>query len=208
MSLQWYKSSFFNIAAKKQSYKNILYLLISFPLCLAYFVFAVTGISLGFGLAVIWIGFPILAAVLNIGEAIAGLEHRLISNLLHKERPPQEKRKPSGSSSKRLFPILSDKKAWKGILYILIKFPMGIIFFSLTAAFVTAPLAFLGTPIFLLIKQDINPAHSLFKIWLADYPVFIPFLMIFGVVLFFIALHICKGLVNLSAKLAGRLLPA
>ena len=36
---------FFGVIAEPQSYINILYLLLAFPLGIAYFVFLVTGIS-------------------------------------------------------------------------------------------------------------------------------------------------------------------
>ena len=44
---------FFGVVADPQSYLNIFYLLLAFPLGIAYFVFLVTGISVGTGLIVI-----------------------------------------------------------------------------------------------------------------------------------------------------------
>ena len=38
-------TSLFRVARDRQSYLNILYLLVSFPLGLAYFAFLVTGIA-------------------------------------------------------------------------------------------------------------------------------------------------------------------
>ena len=49
---------FFGVIAEPQSYINILYLLLAFPLGIAYFVFLVTGISVGAGLIIIWVVFP------------------------------------------------------------------------------------------------------------------------------------------------------
>jgi hypothetical protein len=51
---------FFGVAARGETYLNIIYLLLAFPLGTAYFVFLVTGLSLGLGLLIIWIGIPIL----------------------------------------------------------------------------------------------------------------------------------------------------
>ena len=42
-----------SVIGRPQSYINAFYLLITFPLGIAYFVFLVTGLSLGFGLLVI-----------------------------------------------------------------------------------------------------------------------------------------------------------
>jgi len=44
---------FFGVVADPQSYLNIFYLLLAFPLGIAYFVFLVTGISVGTGLIII-----------------------------------------------------------------------------------------------------------------------------------------------------------
>ena len=57
-------SNVFNVVKRPQTYVNVFYLLLSFPLGIAYFVFLVTGLSVGFGLVVIWVGVPILALVL------------------------------------------------------------------------------------------------------------------------------------------------
>ena len=43
-------SNVFNVARRPQTYVNAFYLLLSFPLGIAYFVFLVTGLSVGFGL--------------------------------------------------------------------------------------------------------------------------------------------------------------
>jgi len=40
-------TQFFGVAAREGTYLNIIYLLLAFPLGCAYFVFLVTGLSLG-----------------------------------------------------------------------------------------------------------------------------------------------------------------
>ncbi|HEU5199786.1 MAG TPA: sensor domain-containing protein, partial [Ktedonobacterales bacterium] len=50
----------FGVARQKQTYLNILYLLMSFPLGIFYFVALITGISVGMSTVIIWIGLPIL----------------------------------------------------------------------------------------------------------------------------------------------------
>ena len=54
----------FGAVIEPQSYVNILYLFLVFPLGIVYFMFLVTGLSLGFGLLIIWAGIPILMLVL------------------------------------------------------------------------------------------------------------------------------------------------
>jgi len=51
---------FFGVVTRGETYLNIIYLLLAFPLGTAYFVFLVTGLSLGLSLLIIWVGIPIL----------------------------------------------------------------------------------------------------------------------------------------------------
>ena len=54
---------YFGVVAREETYLNLIYLVLAFPLGTVYFVFLVTGISVGIGTAIIWIGIPILLAV-------------------------------------------------------------------------------------------------------------------------------------------------
>ena len=59
----------FGVVTNPQSYLNIVYLLLAFPLGTFYFVFLVTGLSLGAGLSITLLGIPLLGLVLEIGRA-------------------------------------------------------------------------------------------------------------------------------------------
>ncbi len=61
----------FGVYFRPQTYLNLLYLLLAFPLGLAYFVFLVTGLSLGFGLIITLAGIPILVLMLVAIWALA-----------------------------------------------------------------------------------------------------------------------------------------
>lgn len=65
-----------------RTYRRLAYLLLAFPLGLAYFVGLTVGGSLGLGLAVTWVGIPILLGTLLAATAVAGLEAKLASRLL------------------------------------------------------------------------------------------------------------------------------
>ena len=56
----------FGVFIQLQTYLNILYLLLAFPLGLGYFVFLVTGLALGLGLFITWFGIVILLLVLGV----------------------------------------------------------------------------------------------------------------------------------------------
>ncbi len=68
------RPGFLEAVAHPQTYLNIVYLLLGLPLGIAYFVFLVTGISLGFGLLVIGVGIHILVLVLAVSWALCQFE--------------------------------------------------------------------------------------------------------------------------------------
>ena len=157
----------FGVVTDPQSFINIFYLLLSFPLGIAYFVFLVTGISLGFGLLIIWVGVPILGVVLAGSWVLCELERMLAIGLLKEDIPPTARGNLAGraeadvqnlSSGERFFismwrrlkGYLSDRLTWTGMLYLFLKFPVGIASFvisvtliSVTAALLAAPIAYL-----------------------------------------------------------------
>ncbi len=59
----------FETVAERQTYYNIAYLMLSFPLGLFYFVYLVTMLSLGFGLAVTVVGLPLLGLTLVTAQS-------------------------------------------------------------------------------------------------------------------------------------------
>ena len=67
---------------ERQTYLNMIYLLISFPLGIAYFVFLVTGISLGLGLVITLIGIPLLVLMTFLWYWVGIFERELSSHIL------------------------------------------------------------------------------------------------------------------------------
>ena len=67
---------------RAQTYRNLLYLALAFPLGLAYVVGLVFGVALGVGLLVTWIGLPVLLVTLAAATAAAGLEATLARRLV------------------------------------------------------------------------------------------------------------------------------
>ncbi|WP_170142842.1 sensor histidine kinase [Thermosporothrix hazakensis] len=117
----------------KRFSKSILYLLLSFPLGIAYLVFLLTGISLGLSLLIVWIGIPILFFVLYSWWGMARFERSLAINLLQAEVPPieiPESRKPTMREwlSKRLISSMT----WKTLAFLILKFPLGLLSFIFT----------------------------------------------------------------------------
>ena len=208
------RRGFFGVVTDPQSFINILYLFLSFPLGIAYFVFLVTGISLGFGLLIIWVGVPILGLVLAGSWVLGELERRLAIGLLKEDIPPTargdlarriEADIQTLSSGERFFigtwrrskAYLSNRLTWTGMLYLFLKFPVGIASFVIAVTLVSVTVALLAAPILYLVGDlDVRMGSwDVDTLWEAS------LLTLIGIPLVFVSLN----LMNLTAFASGRL---
>jgi Putative sensor len=141
---------FFSVVADRQSYWRVLYLVLSYPLGLFYFVFLLTGIALGAGLIIIGIGILILALTLTACRKLAAFERELAVRWLGIEIPPASpEAAPAAGFWQRFKARLADPATWKSLAFLFAKFPFGVFAFvitvvltSVTLGLLTAPLAF------------------------------------------------------------------
>lgn len=140
---------FFTAPVEVRTYTNLFYLALAFPLGLFYFVFLLTGLAVGFGLTIVWIGLPILAVVLAASWGMAALERRLAILLLGADVPPMM---PASTGQPKGFwntvqEFLANPVTWKGLGFLFLKFPLGILSFVLTLILLVIPTAFLFAPV-------------------------------------------------------------
>ncbi|MCP4237525.1 MAG: histidine kinase [Aestuariibacter sp.] len=143
-------SNHFAVLRDKQTYLNIIYLLLAFPLGIAYFVISITGLSVGVGLLIIWIGLFVLLALFASWWGLAALERLLAVHLLGEEIAPMSTPiTAKGTVWERTKAHFSNPLTWKSAAYLLLKFPLGIASFvgvitavSLSAALIFAPLIY------------------------------------------------------------------
>jgi hypothetical protein len=142
---------FLSAPLEGRSYANLLYLLISFPLGLAYFIFLAVGLSLGVGLTIVWIGLPILAVVIAGSWGMAALERWMAIHMLGVTVPPMTPAVPAGSEGRSVWQTvtgtLSNPVTWKGMGYLLIKFPLGLVSFIVTFTLMVTSLALMSAPV-------------------------------------------------------------
>ena len=140
--------AFFGVAVRGQSYRNLVYLALSFPLGVAYFTFLVTGLSVGASLIIIWVGVPILLLTLVGWWAMGMLERQLVIRLLRVDIPPMSRGNASGDAWARLKAHLRNPVTWKSLVYLFVEFPFGIAAISvlatagLLASFVAGPVIY------------------------------------------------------------------
>jgi hypothetical protein len=137
---------FFSVIAKPESYLSIIYLLLAFPLGIFYFVFLVTGLSLGLGLVVIMVGIPILAGVLAASYGMAAFEREMAIGMLKIDIPPMQREKAPPGFWAKFKALIANPVTWKGVLYLFIKFPLGIASFVLVVTLLSTSLGLLAAP--------------------------------------------------------------
>lgn len=136
-----------NIVLNRQSYINILYLVLSFFLGVGYFVVLVTGITLGISTLIIWIGVPILFGTVLLWWQLAEFERSLTMRMLKIQIAPMS---VGGSRSEGLWrgfqERLGNAMTWKTLGYLFLKFPLGLIcfIFALVLPILSFALALVG----------------------------------------------------------------
>jgi hypothetical protein len=136
---------------KKPLASIILYHLLSFPLAILYFVLTVTGLSLGAGTLIIWVGLPILIGSFAMIRGFGGIERSLARGMLGisiaEPRPDPNEKGSWGSALASLRSSLT----WKCLLYVMIKFPLSVLMFCITLVFLTLSIGLILTPLGYLI---------------------------------------------------------
>ena len=130
---------YLRLVLNPQAYKNIAYLLLAFPTGLMYFLLLVIGSALGFGMLVIGVGLLILWATFIMTQFGARLERWLANKLLAANIPPQEESIVS-------IKAVGNGDNWMAILFLFLKFPLGIVSFALTTGVISATLGLIIAP--------------------------------------------------------------
>jgi signal transduction histidine kinase len=115
-----------------RTYLRILYLILTFPLGLLYFIVIVTGLSVGLSLAIVIVGFGILILTLLTLLLFARMERQLAIHLLGARIRPMSVPDPDAKTAwRRLQKTLADPVTWKSLVYLMIEFPFGVFAFAL-----------------------------------------------------------------------------
>jgi signal transduction histidine kinase len=111
------------------------YTLTSFPVAIAAFVVVVTGLSLGAGLLVIWVGVAVLAVTLVAARGFAAIERSWLPAVLGTPVSRPAYRQDEGSALRRLLTPLRDPQTWLDALHAIVRFPLAVLGFVVTVTF-------------------------------------------------------------------------
>jgi hypothetical protein len=130
-----------------RGYRAITHHLLGLPLGILYFTWLVTGISLGLGLAITLIGIPILTAVLASVRPLLAAERGLANALLDAEVASAPLAPTADGWLRRMVAYWRDSTTWRGVAYLLARFPIGIATFTVAVAAYGAALTLIAAPL-------------------------------------------------------------
>jgi hypothetical protein len=198
---------FFGVYGDPRAWGSVLYMLISLITGTLYFSWAITGLSLSVSMIIMIFGIPLAALIFLSFRGLAWLEGRIVEALLGVRMPrrPVFTRKDI-SWVEKLKAIFGSKITWFSTLFLIVQFPLGIIYFTLFVTLFAIGLAFIALPIL----QNIyhlpmfwwNGMPHVFEPWT------MPLFVFAGILLLTTNMHLAKGLGSLHAKLARALLVA
>jgi len=137
----------FGTVLEAQTWRNLLYLFLSFPLGLVYFVVTITLLSVGVGTIVIVVGIPILILTFALVHGFVSAERVLLWKLLGASVPsPAPRPRPTGLID-RMISYVGDAQLWKGLVYVLLHFAFGVASFALVMGLIPASLGLLTAPL-------------------------------------------------------------
>ena len=128
-------------------WRGLTHNLLGLVLGTAWFTWIVTGWSLGFGLAITLIGIPILTLMLASVRPLLHVERAAANGLLDAEIPPLELGSGGEGVLGRSKSTWRDATNWRGTLYLLLRFPIGVATFSIAVSTYAAALGLLAAPV-------------------------------------------------------------
>lgn len=134
---------------RRQTYLNLLYLLLAFPLGIFYVVFLVAGLSLGVSLAILLVGIPILLFVLGTCHVLAAFERVIARRLLSVEidSPGFPFLEPD-DELERLRALVFGLGTYMSLCFLATKFVVGLVAFVLVTTLLATSVALVLTPLY------------------------------------------------------------
>jgi signal transduction histidine kinase len=147
-----------------RTYGRIAYLLVAGVLGICEFIFLVTGISVGVGLAVTLIGIPILVGCVYVWGWLADLERRTIGALTGTVIASPYRPLPEGGWWERLRARLADPATWKDLAFLFLQLPFGLVGFVVTVAVLAIGLQCLTVPLWYWAPSDTADLFGFFTV--------------------------------------------
>ena len=191
---------FFGVPVRGQSYLNLLYMLLAFPLGIFYFIFLIGGFTLGIPLLLVLVGVLVLLVVFAGWVAFVAFERQLAIWLLKTDVPPYL---PEGNittgTSGFVGHILANRATWTGLVFLFLKMPLGIFSLALMVSLFGFTLLCLAAP-FIYDWVQLEVWLPWGQVWAVENLGEAIILFFAGILMIFVSFH----LLNITAWIWGR----
>ena len=196
---------FFAVFADPLAYSSLFYMILSLATGIFYFTWAVTGLSLSLGLSILIFGLPFAVLFISTVRALSLVEGRLVESMLGVRMPRRplyaDRGKPFFARVKAMF---TDPRTWSTLLYMMLKLPLGIIYFTFAIIGLSLSLSMTVAPIMKATLDvgmlNINGVAYAPPLWA------LPFTLVIGIVGLCLTLHMARGVGRLQGQLAKHFL--
>ncbi len=196
---------FFGVYTDARAWGALLYMLIAFVTGIFYFTWAITGLSLSVSFSIFIFGLPFALLFLLSVQGLALLEGRIVEALLGVRMP----RRPLFTAKglkwlERLKVLVLDKHTWLSMLYMMIQFVFGTIYFVVFVTILSFSISFIAVPFVQEILGEGVVMNNDMRYYLPawSYP-----LLIFGGILLWTAfMNMARGIGQLHGRMAKSML--
>jgi len=201
---------FFGIFLDPRAYTSLFFMILSLATGILYFTFAVTGLSLSAGLAVLIVGVPFFLLFIAVTRVISLAEGRLIEAMTG-VRMPRRPLHPGSTQPfwSRVAHMLKDRRTWSTLAYLVMMLPLGIVYFVVAVVGLAVSMAFIFAPLAAVAdragwwgqpgQMHLSPAW-MESLWA------LPLLLLAGVLLLTALMHLARGVGRVHAAYAKALL--
>ena len=199
-------AAFVGVVLRRQTYKNLLYLLVAFPLGIIYGSVLTIGLVFGLVFAVVLVGIVVLVGVVIAARGLAGIERWLANALLRVEL-----RAPTDVDATGEGPIHSAKgyldapSTWRGLGFLSVKFWIGVVGLVLLVFLVRA-LELVLTPVRYPSTVEFGELNEQPLVWSIETLPEAGLAAVVGLVGGLVVIHLINGVGYVSEQIAGALL--
>lgn len=191
---------FLGVVAEPKAWGALLYALLSFLTGAIYCAWAVTGGGFSLLSLLFIIGIPIAGLFLLSLRGIALMEGRIVEALLGVRMPRKSLFiRRDLKWTERLKALFIESHTWKSLLYLVLQFPLGILYFFLIWGLFVFSVSFIASPVLELVFHlplELLGTDTFTPVWL------LPVVCIAGLFMLPLTLHLAKSVGKLHGSYA------
>jgi uncharacterized membrane protein len=204
---------FFGVFGDVRAWTSLFFMLLSLATGLFYFTFAIVGVSLSAGLAILIVGIPFFLSFIGLLRVLALGEGRLIEAMTGERMPrrPVHPGAPRGFGE-RILAMLRDPRTWTTLAYCVLMLPLGVAYFVIATVGLSVSLALVAAPVLegaRMLGLDLPGGirtDDAFIHGLVTNPVGLLLVALVGVLLMTLLMHVARAVGRGHARLAKALL--